>query len=82
MQTRYKMIGAGALAVVFAAAALTDGNDQDGDLPSPHLTPVEAVCEMLADGDTAEEAYDVLLELDMAPAVASRAVGQATSGDC
>jgi hypothetical protein len=43
---------------------------------------LEAACQMLADGDTAVEAYDILLDLDVAPVTASRAVNRAIAGDC
>jgi hypothetical protein len=83
MQTRYKMIGVGAIAVVFAAAAWSDApGSNDDDPPSRSVTPSAAACEMIADGDTAEEAYDILLGLEVRPAAALRAVNRAIAGDC
>jgi hypothetical protein len=75
--------GIGALVVVAAltvAGQLADGGDSDP--PERHLTPTEAACEMIADGDTAEEAYNILLGLDVRPTTASRAVNRAIAGDC
>jgi hypothetical protein len=75
--------GIGALVVVAAltvAGQMTGGGDDD--TPDRQLTPTAAACEMIADGDTAEEAYDILLELDVRPTTASRAVNRAIAGDC
>jgi hypothetical protein len=76
-------IGIGGLVVVGALAAIGQLAGDDGDEgPGRQLTPTAAACQMLADGDTAEEAYDVLLDLDIRPTTASRAVNRAVAGDC
>jgi hypothetical protein len=59
-------LGIGALVVV---AGVTIGTQfVEGDEPRPTQTPTEAACGMLADGDTAVEAYDILLDLDTSTA--------------
>jgi hypothetical protein len=76
----WKWIGVAALLALFTIGAV--GNAIDDDSPSPRRTSTEAACEMIADGDTAEEAYNILLGLDVRPTTASRAVNRAVAGDC
>ena len=73
-----------AVIVVFGGIALTTvvtadggGNDDDGT-----STPYEAACRMLEDGDSAVEAFDILVGLDVPELAASRAVNQATANGC
>jgi hypothetical protein len=60
-------------------AALPDAEDNDTD---PTLTAREAACQMLNDGDTAVEAFDVLVDLDVSELDASRAVNEAMADGC
>jgi hypothetical protein len=74
-------LGLGALVVVAGVTIGTQFAEGD-EKKAPTRTPTEAACQMLADGDTAVEAYDILLDLDVAPVTASRAVNRAIAGDC
>jgi hypothetical protein len=49
----------GAVGVVVAISAIVGASSKD-DTPSKLMTPVEAACSMLKDGDTPEEAYDAM----------------------
>ncbi len=82
MNTRF---GWGLLAVLAVAAVVVPIVVLDGDTepaPARRLTPTEAACEMLADGDTAVEAFDILIELGTPELVASRAVNRAIADGC
>jgi hypothetical protein len=82
MDRRMK-IGMGGLAVVAAAAVGGQlASSDDDDTPPRQLTALEAACQMIADGDTAVEAYDILLDLDVPAITASRAVNRAIAGEC
>lgn len=73
--------GVACVAAVGAYAIGSNSSDDD-DVPGRQLSPTEAACEMIADGDTAVEAFDVLVGLDVPELTASRAVNRAIAGDC
>jgi hypothetical protein len=76
-------IGIGVLAVVAAATVVSQSTGSDNPDPAPRrLSALEAACEMIADGDTAVEAFDILRDLDVPELTASRAVNRAIAGDC
>jgi hypothetical protein len=78
----WKWIGVGVLVALLTVGMIVVAEDNDDDPPPRQLSTLEAACGMLADGDTAEEAYDILLGLDVAPVTASRAVNRAIAGEC
>jgi hypothetical protein len=53
-----------------------------GDSDEPGSTPKVQACRMLEDGDTAVEAFDVLVGLDVSEVEASRAVNEAIADGC
>ncbi len=80
-RTGWALIAALAVAVVVGTVV---GDDEDDEPASTgrKLTPTEAACEMLADGDTATEAFDILVELGTPEMAASRAVNRAIADGC
>jgi hypothetical protein len=76
-------VGIGVLAVVAAATVGSQlAGGEDNDAPSRQLSPLEAACQMLADGDTAGEVFDILVGLDVPELAASRAANRAIAGEC
>jgi hypothetical protein len=83
MKDRQRNIAIVGIAVVGCAVALSVGalaGDEDDERPT--LSALEAACQMIADGDTAVEAFDILRDLDVPELTASRAVNRAIAGDC
>jgi hypothetical protein len=83
MKNRQRNAAIVGIAVVGCAVALSvSAMADDIEDEKPTLSALQAACQMLADGDTAVEVYDILIDLDVAPVTASRAVNRAIAGDC
>ncbi len=76
------LIAALAVAVVVGTVVGDDSDDEPAPTTGRKLTPTEAACEMLADSDTATEAFDILIELGTPEMAASRAVNRAIADGC
>jgi hypothetical protein len=82
MRDRQRNIALVGIAAVGCAVALSVGALAEDGEDAPDLSPLDAACEMLADGDTAGEAFDILRDLDVPELTASRAVNRAIAGEC
>jgi hypothetical protein len=78
----WKWIGVGVLVALLTVGMIVIAEGNDDDPPPRQLTALEAACGMLADGDTAGEAFDILRDLDVPELTASRAVNRAIAGEC
>jgi hypothetical protein len=80
VKPRVILFGVAAVVAGIAAgvAYTTDGGDDD----EPGATPKVQACRMLEDGDTAVEAFDILVDLDVTELDASRAVNEAMADGC
>jgi hypothetical protein len=72
----------GVVTVVAGIAAGVAYTTDSGDDDEPGATPKVQACRMLEDGDTAVEAFDVLVNLDVSEVDASRAVNEAMADGC
>lgn len=64
------------------AVVATDDDENNEPNRDGQSTPYEAACDMLEDGDTAVEAFDILVEFDVTELEASRAVNEAIADGC
>lgn len=76
-----RIIGVGLAVILGLGFALRAAQDDDNN-GGGSSTPYEAACDMLNDGDTRQEAFDVLVGLDVTELAASRAVNEAANNGC
>jgi hypothetical protein len=79
--TRNAIILCVACAGTYVGAVALAEPDEPADT-NTYSTPTEAACDMLEDGDTAVEAFDILVGLDVSELTASRAVNEAMANGC
>jgi hypothetical protein len=77
-----RVIVFGVVTVIAGVAAGVAYTADSGDDDGPGSTPKVQACRMLEDGDTAVEAFDILVGLDVSEVEASRAVNEAIADGC
>ena len=82
IRENWKVLAVAAVGIAAVAGAQAVFPEDEPDEREATSTPYEAACRMLEDGDSAVEAFDILVGLDVPELAASRAVNQATANGC